>query len=221
MNLILFDFDGTISNSQFSISQAMVETFLAHELVAPSHEDVLSIIGLSLEQAIHKLYPEADEQKLLLMVETYKAAFYANVQNPEHNDKLYDGIVDVIEVLSREEHVLLGIATGKSKKGLLRVLNKYDLKHHFVTLQTADDAPSKPHPAMIEQAMSETGTNPEATIMVGDTRFDIDMAHAAGVSSVGVSWGYHPIAELEDAKAHHIVNNMTELAEHLSGFCKT
>ncbi len=103
------------------------------------------------------------------------------------------------------------MATGKARRGLLAVLEQHGLETRFATLQTADVGPGKPHPAMLERAMAEVGVAPSDTVMIGDTSFDMLMARSAGASAIGVSWGYHPVAELEAAGAHSIVGHFNEL----------
>jgi phosphoglycolate phosphatase len=107
---------------------------------------------------------------------------------------------------------LLGIATGKSDRGLRHVLETHGLADRFVTLQTADRHPSKPHPAMVELAISEAGAAPETTVMIGDTSFDMIMAVNAGVRPVGVDWGYHDERELIDAGAEIVAATMGDLS---------
>jgi phosphoglycolate phosphatase len=121
-------------------------------------------------------------------------------------EPMFDGIAQALDALEADGW-LLGVATGKSDRGLALVLAGHDLAKRFVTLQTADRHPSKPHPSMVAQAMAEAGAEPATTVVIGDTRYDIAMAHNAGVRAIGVAWGYHDAAELleegADAVAHH------------------
>ena len=135
------------------------------------------------------------------MVEAYKGAYMhlraevgAAVSSP-----LYPGIRAVLDGLQADPHTLLGVATGKSRLGLDKLIEGHGLQGIFLTQQVADFHPSKPHPSMILQAMSELGVTPEQTVMIGDTSFDMEMAQAAGVSALGVSWGYHPVTRLTAA----------------------
>jgi phosphoglycolate phosphatase len=129
-------------------------------------------------------------------------------------DPLYDGIADLVSALSAEGW-LLGVATGKALRGLRHVLHVHGLTNQFVTLQTADHHPSKPHPSMIETALAETGVEPEQAVMIGDTSFDMMMAQAAGVRALGVGWGYHSPEELLDAGAQSVAMDTAELARHI------
>ena len=103
----------------------------------------------------------------------------------------YAGIAEAVRTLAGRDDFVLGIATGKSRRGVARVLDREGWHGHFLTIQTADDHPSKPHPSMILRAMNETGAEPVSTLMVGDTSFDMEMARNANVGAVGVGWGYH------------------------------
>ncbi len=106
---------------------------------------------------------------------------------------------------------MLGVATGKSRRGLAATLERFGLDDFFATLQTADDAPSKPHPEMVHRAIAETGATPATTIVIGDTTFDIEMAVAAGATALGVSWGYHDVSDLHAAGAQCVLNEFLEV----------
>ena len=120
-------------------------------------------------------------------------------------DPLYAGIAEVVAELAARDDVVLGIATGKSRRGVARILEREGWHGRFLTIQTADDHPSKPHPSMILRAMQETDANPASTLMVGDTTYDIEMARRAGVGAIGVGWGYHEPQRLVQAGAHGVV----------------
>ena len=126
------------------------------------------------------------------------------------DEPLFDGIIDVFDTLAADDWIL-GVATGKSMRGLVATLEKHNLSHRFVTLQTADNARGKPDPEMLELAMLETGAAPHQTVMIGDTTYDIEMACAAGVRPIGVAWGYHAKTELMDAGAVAVANTMADL----------
>ena len=121
---------------------------------------------------------------------------------------MYDGAhACVTALLAADDRFVLGIATGKSQRGVARVLERFELVGHFETIQTADDAPSKPHPGMIERALEETGAEKAHTVMIGDTTFDMEMARNAGVTGIGVSWGYHPHEHLDGDGSHEIAHD--------------
>ncbi|PCD75995.1 HAD-IA family hydrolase [Pseudothioclava arenosa] len=209
MKLAIFDVDGTISDSQSHITHAMTLAFESVHLAAPSREAVLSIVGLSLPVAVARLAPGLDVPLQERIVEGYKASYFTSrAASPA---PLYPGALDCLRDLHSRDDLLLGVATGKSRRGLNALIAHHGLDGMFVTQQVADDHPSKPDPEMIFAALSETGVGRRAAVMIGDTTYDIEMARAAGVTPIGVSWGYHPVSALEAAGAARIVNSFTEL----------
>lgn len=191
LRLIVFDVDGTLVDSQASIVAAMTAAFGACDLPVPDRSDILSIVGLSLPRAMAQLAPGCSDPDML--VAAYKSAYFAQreARGAAHLSPLYPGAADALGRLSAVPENLLGVATGKSRRGLDAVLADHGLEGVFMTRQTADHHPSKPHPSMIETAMAEAGVGPEDTVMIGDTSFDMDMAAAAGAKAIGVGWGYH------------------------------
>jgi phosphoglycolate phosphatase len=215
LKLIIFDCDGTLVDSQHMICAAMQRAYDAHGLVCPPRERVLSIVGLSLREAFERLSGGASGFPIDGLIERYKEAFFELRHSPEHQEPLYPGARQAVTTLSAREEVLLGIATGKSQRGVRAILTHHDLLEHFATIKTADDAPSKPHPGMILEAMREAGAEPQDTIMIGDTSYDMEMARAAGVHAIGVSWGYHPPTLLERSGAHTVVSGFAELQDRI------
>jgi phosphoglycolate phosphatase len=212
---VIFDCDGTLVDSQHMICAAMQRAYDAHDIVCPPRERVLSIVGLSLREAFDNLGEGRDGFPVDGLIERYKEAFFELRHSPEHQEPLYPGARDAVLTLSAREDCLLGIATGKSQRGVRAILTHHDLLHHFATIKTADDAPSKPHPGMIAEAMREAGAAPHDTVMVGDTTYDMEMARAAGVHAIGVNWGYHPPAMLERSGAHEVVSGFMELRRRI------
>jgi phosphoglycolate phosphatase len=216
LKLILFDVDGTLVDSQNIIVAAQRMAFAAHGLEPPSRELSLSIVGLSLVEAFTVLV--GSKGPVVELAEAYKEAFAVLRQDPAHAEPLFPGAGACLEQLSRRQDVLLGIATGKSRRGVAHLLERHDWHKVFATIQTADDAPSKPHPAMILQAMDELGVAPQDTAMIGDSSYDMAMARAAGVEAIGVSWGFQPVAALTEAGARHIIHSYGELGPILNEF---
>ncbi|MGN7998564.1 HAD-IA family hydrolase [Sphingomonas sp. 22176] len=213
--LALFDCDGTLVNSQASICLAMEHCFAGQKLEPPARDAIRRIVGLSLVEAIAQLLPAAEDDLHRHLAEEYKRAYFA-LRTAGHieDEPLYDGILEAIETLDANGW-LLGVATGKSDRGLIRVLEAHGLRQRFVTLQTADRHPSKPHPSMIETAMAEAGAAPETTVMIGDTSFDMAMAVAAGAHPLGVAWGYHTPHDLHAAGAVRVVEHASAIPAHL------
>ncbi len=200
LRLVLFDVDGTLVDSQGSIVAAMTASFNALSLPVPDRQAILSIVGLSLPVAISELANEHATEVQQRLVDGYKQAYHAHrVAQGAASSPLYPGAREVIEALHAIPEVLLGVATGKSQRGLDALIEAHGLERYFVTRQVADHHPSKPHPSMIETACAETGVGAGNTVMIGDTRFDMDMARAAGVPGIGVTWGYHDRSALESA----------------------
>ena len=198
LKLIVFDMDGTLVDSLASIKAAMVSAFGAVGRPAPDPKAVSRIVGLSLPEAMDRLCPGLDEAALDQLVEAYKASFKSRAEGgQDRKSGLYPGTLEALERLAARDEVLLGIATGKSRRGLDRVLDEHGLTHFFVTTQAADDPPSKPHPSMLFQTMKDSGAEARNAIMVGDTSFDMEMGQAAGFATLAVDWGYHPREMLE------------------------
>ena len=212
--LALFDCDGTLVDGQAGVVNAMEAAFAEVGLPAPDRHQVRRIVGLSLPQAIGLLAPQASERRRTAADAAYRDAFRAAREAGSLVEPLYDGIAELIVTLAGDGW-LLGVATGKSQRGLEHCLAMHGLSAHFVTLQTADNHPSKPHPSMIEAALAETGVSPDNCVMIGDTAFDIAMAVNAGVRAVGVDWGYHTAQELRDAGAEAVAADPAHLKELL------
>lgn len=209
--LAVFDCDGTLVDSQANICRAMEACFTEHRLDPPGREAIRRIVGLSLVPAIALLAPHAEAGQHAELADAYKRAFRAMRSDRSLDpEPLFDGVAETIEAL-HEAGWLLGVATGKSDRGLSLILEHHGLTHRFVTLQTADRHPSKPHPAMLKAAIAEAGAAADTTVMIGDTSFDIEMAVAAGAHPIGVAWGYHDAHELHGAGASYVAEHARDL----------
>ncbi|WP_423208832.1 HAD-IA family hydrolase [Paracoccus yeei] len=195
MRLVLFDVDGTLVDSQHEIVEAMNLGISGAGLPELAPEAILAIVGLSLPVAVAQLLPGAGPDLHDRVVEGYRAAFVAARAAGRH-PPLYPGALDCLDALAALPGVTLGIATGKPMRGLTAILAAHGLERRFATRQSADGHPSKPHPAMLESALAETGVPAVRAVMVGDTSFDMEMAQAAGMTGFGVDWGYHPADRL-------------------------
>lgn len=217
MQLILFDCDGTLIDSQRMICAAMQQAYQAHGLSLPPRQQVLAIVGLSLDEAFRRLAC-GEAHPVESLVAQYKAAFGALRRGGDYDEELFPGAREAIEQLAARPDTVLGIASGKSQRGVRAALERHGLYTHFRTIQTADDAPSKPHPAMVEQAMRALGAGADDAVVVGDTVFDIEMARAAGACAIGVGWGYHPAAALRDAGALTVIDDFGALLPALDAW---
>ena len=211
LRLVIFDVDGTLVDSQADILAAMAHAFDRAGHPVPSRDTVLGIVGLSLDVAVARLAPALDPGRHTQMVTWYKDAYMElrAKTGAAQSSPLYPGALDAIEALHAIPDVLLGVATGKSRRGLDKLLDAHDLRRYFVTQQVSDHHPSKPHPSMLQAALSETGVAPDCAVMIGDTSFDMEMAHAAGITGIGVSWGYHPREDLH--LAARVIDDFSQL----------
>ena len=219
--LIVFDFDGTLVDSLQFIVTAFSRAFEDRGLPAPEPEAVRRIVGLRLEAAAARLLfgsqdpgPE-DMATAERIAASYRVAFKDMRARNLVDEPLYPGVRETLALLNRAE-VNLGIATGKSRHGLVSSLERHELGGLFVTLQTADDGPGKPHPEILHRAMSEVGAEPKETVVIGDTSYDMEMATNAGVRALGVAWGYHGAEELRESGAAQIVESFPDLPSSLA-----
>ena len=213
MKLVIFDVDGTLIDSQVMIVGAMAAAYGEEGLDCPDRAAVLSIVGLSLPVAMARLSPELPAARIERLVAAYKRDFAA--QRVQETAPLYPGARAAVQALGARDDILLGIATGKSRRGLDHVLEAHRLSGWFITRQVADDHPSKPHPSMLLAALAETGA--AQAVMLGDTSYDMDMARNAGLLGLGVAWGYHPPELLTGAGAVAVLRDFAELPAALDG----
>lgn len=214
--LALFDCDGTLVDSGATIHRALADSFERNGLRCPPAAEARRVIGLSLPQAMAELLPGRHADDHHGMAEEYKKSFVALRMAGEVEEPLYEGIAELLDALE-ERGWLLGVATGKSDRGLRHCLELHGLAGRFVTLQTADRHPSKPDPAMALAAMAEAGAGPETTMVIGDTSFDMMMATGAGARAIGVDWGYHHRDELLAAGAMAVAERPGELLDLIEG----
>jgi len=207
--LILFDCDGTLTDSHGLIVLAMQQAFVSCRLPAPTGQDVNGVIGLSLRRAVHALLDQGDDALLERLMQAYRQYYLAQ----EHKVRLFPQVREVLEVL-RARNYWLGVVTGKSRPGLARVLDVFNLVGFFLVLRTADCTHSKPHPAMVRECMQELGVEPAQTCVVGDARLDAQMSASAGVKFIGVSYGVTDGDELLQVGADVVVDEFRELLVH-------
>jgi phosphoglycolate phosphatase len=191
----IFDCDGTLVDSGATIYRAVAEAFTEHGIAVPPLRECRRVIGLSLVEAMQALLPEASCAEHARLTETYKAKFFQARVEGRVEEPLFDGIAELLDALEADGW-LLGVATGKSSRGLNHCLDCHGIGARFISLQTADRHPSKPHPSMALRAMADAGAVPETTVVIGDTSYDMGMARAAGAIGIGAGWGYHDAHEL-------------------------
>jgi len=218
--LAIFDCDGTLVDSGATIYAALKTSFAANGLDVPAPNVSRRVIGLSLTEAMAALLPDEPPQRHALLAEDYKRAFMGLRQAGQVEEPLFEGVLELLDALEHDGW-LLAVATGKSDRGLKHCLDRHNIHARFVSLQTADRHPSKPHPSMVEQAIADASAAPEKTIVVGDTSFDMAMAANARATGIGAGWGYHDAEELLEAGAIAVAEQPSEvlnlIREHSSG----
>lgn len=210
LRLVLFDVDGTLVDSQHAIVEAMGEAARATGQVAPPREEIMHVVGLSLPGAIARLFPELPPGAQANLVEAYRQS-YTSARDRDGTPPLYGGVKDALDRLAARDTVLMGTATGMSRRGMARVIEAHGLQGYFATTQTADDQPSKPDPAMVLAALADTGVAAEHAVFVGDTVYDVQAGRAAGVFTIGVTWGYHSADDLARAGAGAVIETVADL----------
>ena len=215
--LAIFDCDGTLVDSQANICMAMEHAFEGAGLTPPRRHDIWRVVGLSLVESMRVLLPDAEDKCHQDMAEHYRTAFLTLRNNGLVDEPLYDGMASLLSEMDAGGW-LLGVATGKSNRGLIRCLDHHAITGLFVTLQTADRHPSKPHPSMVYQALADAGTDARNAVIIGDTVYDIHMGRAAGTRTVGVNLGYHSVEDLGEAGADYIAESMDDLKTYLMDF---
>lgn len=208
--LVLFDCDGTLVDSQHLLVSAMTDAYREQGVEPPPREVILSVVGLSLPETFVALSQGDPDFPIETFVQGYKNAFF-RLRESHPTEPMYDGMREVVDALRQYPDVMLGIVTGKSRRGVQRVLEAHAMEGWFASIQTAEDAPSKPHPGMVLQAMEEVGIAAPLTLVVGDTSYDMEMAKAAGAWALGVDWGYHEGQALVAAGADDLVTTPSAL----------
>ena len=214
MKLVVFDVDGTLVDSQHHIHGAMAAAFEGAGLDPLPRETVLQIVGWSLPVAVARLAPDHDAAIQARIVEGYRAAFMQ--ARMVQAAPLYPGAVECLDSLAARDDILLALATGKSRRGVAAMIEAHGLGGRFVSMQTADDHPSKPHPGMLLTALADGGVDASDAVMVGDTSFDMEMARAAGMAGFGVAWGYHAPAALCASGAALVAADFMDLGQALA-----
>jgi phosphoglycolate phosphatase len=215
IKLCVFDCDGTLVDSERSIVSSMSAAFSAHGIPLPAEDAVRRVVGLSLAEAVARLLPVGSAHECARVSRSYRDAVAALRLDGTLFEPLYPGVLDGLRALE-DQGWCLGLATGKSHRGAMATLAAHGLERRFVTLQTPDNAAGKPSPQMMFQAMAEVGAAPGATVMVGDTTYDMMMARSAGTLALAVSWGYHEQAELEASGAHAVVTEFAGIASAIA-----
>ena len=213
MKLIIFDFDGTLADSRKLIIEAHRQVFCQFGLPVPAPEASLALIGRSLELVLAEL--AGPDAPVAAMTTAYQPVVKQLRADPAFADLPFGGVHELLLELGARKDFRLGIATGHISSAIEPALATFGWRELFCTVQSADKAPSKPHPGMILQALAEAGIGADNTVLIGDTAFDMEMARAAGVAAVGVAWGYHPRDRLVAAGADWVAATIEDLRTRL------
>jgi phosphoglycolate phosphatase len=214
VSLVVFDMDGTLIDSGAEITARVLKAFAVVGLPAPSEQVIRANVGLSLPIYLGAVSGSDDPELITALFDAYRAAAAASLPGKM---PMFDGARALLERLTLRPGTQLAVATGKGKAGLDKTLAQNDMAHYFASFQTPDTNPSKPHPGMLHAAMDACGVGPDETVMIGDAAFDIEMAKAAGVRSIGVAWGMQPVAALLGAGATTIVDRIDALYDAIEG----
>lgn len=205
-DFIVFDWDGTVMDSTAVIAGSIQAACRDLGLNVPSDEAARHVIGLGLAQALQHAVPDAPEAMYEPLADRYRHHFLAQDQTIP----LFEGARETIAELHADGY-WLGVATGKSRAGLERVLDASGLRSYFHATRTADQTFSKPHPAMLMELMDELAVSPDRTLMIGDTTHDLQLAQNAGVDVVAVAYGAHPPEQLLELQPLALVGDFAEL----------
>jgi phosphoglycolate phosphatase len=208
--VLVFDWDGTIIDSASTIAECIRLAAGDIGLAVPTQEQASHVIGLGLQDALKHAVPDLRPEQMMEFVARYRHHFLSR----EDTMGLFDGMRDLLEYLSRDKP--LGIATGKSRRGLDRSLEAMNLRSCFQASRCADETHPKPHPAMLLELMEEFDVPAQKMLMIGDTSHDLEMARAAGVDALAVTYGAHAEGGLRACQPRGCVGSVAELRQWLS-----
>jgi len=211
IRLIVFDWDGTLMDSETEIVHAMSAAIEEMELEKRSIDQCRNIIGLGLKEAVDALYPGRDKAFRQQFVECYRHHWFSNAQASE----LFPGARETLHLL-KESGFILAVATGKGRTGLDRVLLATELETVFSATRCSDETQSKPHPQMLLEILQELNIAPHQALMVGDTEYDLLMAMGAGVAPIAVTYGVHERERLLEHQPLACLDNISELLDWLA-----
>ena len=209
--LIVFDWDGTLMDSRARIVVCMQAGFRSAGFDVPSDEAVAALIGLGLDEVVHRLSPDCSTQQQKTIADAYRTHFFTNTETPSC---LFEGAVETLEIL-KDAGLQLAIATGKSRRGLEKDLDDAGVRELFDFSRCADETRSKPHPDMLEEIMDRLGVLAAKTLMVGDTDFDMHMANNAGADALAVSYGVHDRERLLQTQPAGVIDAVSHIPDWL------
>lgn len=208
--LIIFDWDGTIIDSQAHILACMKNAMLDENLPVPEDEKIRHIIGLSLDRAILSLHPQLDHGTVDLVANHYRRHFFADSNQSE----LFKGVAETIQDLHASGY-FLAVATGKGRRGLDMALKNTGLEAFFHITRCADETRSKPDPMMLDEILTDLDLRADKAIMVGDTSYDLDMASNIRMDSIGVTYGMHDLQHLKNSNPTYLIDSIDQLSQYV------
>ena len=211
-DLIVFDWDGTLMDSAARIVASLQAAGADLALLAKTDAECRNVIGLGMQEAIQSLYGDIDPGHIPRFADRYRHHFLVGCTQPE---VLFEGVHGILQTLTQRQ-LWLGVATGKGRKGLDRVLQQADCSRYFHSTRCADETSSKPDPMMLHEIMDELDVVPERTLMVGDTEYDLEMAQRAGTAALAVSYGAHEGERLHNYQPLACLNSVDEMAQWLA-----
>ncbi len=212
--LVIFDWDGTLMDSIGKIVSCMQQTATELSLSVPSETAIRDIIGLSMDEALNVLHPEACTMTREKMIAVYRQHYLQLNQTPS---PVFFGVEELLTTLKESGHQL-AVATGKARAGLNRVLNETGFMDYFHSSRCADEAKSKPDPQMLHELLAQLNIAPERAVMVGDSIHDLNMANNAGVDAIGVSYGAHNETTLQQANPIAVVDSPLAMLPIIMGY---
>jgi phosphoglycolate phosphatase len=209
-DLIAFDWDGTLFDSTAIIVRCIQQAVVDVGGRCPTDRDAAYVIGMGLMEALAHAAPDVPKERYPQLGARYRHHYMAR----QNDISLFDGVLPLLEELKSRQH-WLAVATGKSRRGLDDVLRSVQLQGLFNGSRTADETAGKPDPRMLHELMREFGTEPERTLMIGDTTHDLQMALNAGCAAVGVSYGAHEPGEFHALEPLHVAHSVADLRDWL------
>jgi phosphoglycolate phosphatase len=209
MQLIIFDLDGTLIDSVALIVETVNAAFSAVNEPVPTETAIRAISGITARDAMGILAPAATPARVGEILASYRAHYRQRAGTAR--EPMFHGALDALDRLRRRKDTILAVATGKGYESAVTLLGRHGILERFHSIETPDHNRGKPDPQMIETAMAKAGAAPRGTAMIGDTVHDMRMAKAAGVTAIGVAWGYHTVFDLNQAGADVIIESFAEL----------
>ena len=209
-DLIVFDWDGTLFDSTALIVRCIQAACRDVGVAVPSDRAAAQVIGLGLVDALTRATPGLPRERYGELAERYRVHYFGE----QHEVTLFDGTTELLHEL-RGRHHWLGVATGKSRRGLDAALDSVQLRGLFDATRTADETASKPNPLMLNELMREFGVAPERTLMIGDTTHDLQLAANAGTASLAVSYGAHEAEAFGGHAPQAVLHSVADLRRWL------